>query len=244
LTEEDKAHLARGNHKTVNFGTRPAFLMIDLYRGVFGDEPLPLLEGIKTWSGYCGMPAWNALPHIQELLAVSREIGIPIIHITGLGDAGMPGWGEAAHRDYPMQEPTDPAAIDRARRRFDIVTELTPRPGETVLKKAAPSAFWGTPLVGQLRYLDVDTLIVAGESTSGCVRASVVEGCTNRFRMQVVEECVFDRHQTAHAMNLFDLNQKYADVISLSSAIDYLRKWEVEHKAAAPAAARELVGVA
>lgn|SRR5579871_914322 len=242
LTDEDKAHLAASKHRTVNFGTRPAFLMIDLYRGVFGDEPLPLLEGIKTWPGYCGMPAWNALPHIQELLAVSREVGIPVIHITGLGDAGMPGWSEAAHRDYPPREATDPAAVERARRQFDIVTELTPRPGEVVLKKASPSAFWGTPLVGQLRYLDVDTLIVAGESTSGCVRASVVEGCTNRFRMQVVEECVFDRHQAAHAMNLFDMNQKYADVISLSTAITYLRDWQAAHTAPAPQ--RTLVGVA
>ena len=81
-------------------------------------------------------------------------------------------------------------------------------------------------MAGQLRYLDIDTLIVAGESTSGCVRASVVEGCTHRYRMQVVEECVFDRHQTAHAMNLFDMNQKYADVIPLASAIDYLRAWK------------------
>jgi nicotinamidase-related amidase len=227
LTEEDKQHLAASRqHRTVNFGTRPAFLMIDLYRGVFGDEPLPLLEGIKTWPGYCGMSAWEALPHIQELLRVAREVGVPIIHITGLGDAGMPGWNEAAHRDYPVRKPTDPAAIDRKRREFDIVTELTPRPGETVLKKAAPSAFWGTPLAGQLRYLDVDTLIVAGESTSGCVRASVVEGCTHRYRMQVVEECVFDRHQTAHAMNLFDMNQKYADVIPLTSALAYLQAWK------------------
>jgi maleamate amidohydrolase len=68
----------------------------------------------------------------------------------------------------------------------------------------------------------VDTLVVAGESTSGCVRASVVDGCTYRFRMQVVEECVFDRHEAPHAINLFDLHQKYADVIPLGQALDYI----------------------
>lgn len=226
LTEEDKAHLAQGRQRTVNFGSKPAFLMIDLYRGVFGDEPMPLMEGIKTWSGYCGMSGWDALPKIQELLATSRSIGIPVIHVTGLGDeSGMLGWNEAAHRDYSTPEPTDPAAIDRAARRFDIVTELTPIKGEVVLKKTAPSAFFGTPLAVQLTYLGIDTLIVAGESTSGCVRASVVEGCASRFRMQVVEECVFDRHQTAHAMNLFDMNQKYADVIPLERALSYLEDY-------------------
>jgi len=223
LTEEDKAHLAASTHRPINPGTRPALLLIDLYRGVFGEEPLPLLDGIKKWPGYCGMPAWNAMPHIQTLLATAREVGIPVIHITGLAGAGMPGWSEAAKRDWVRQE-FGPAVAEREARRFEIMPQIAPIDGEVVLRKASPSAFWGTPLVGQLNFLDVDTLIVAGESTSGCVRASVVDGTTNRFRMQVVEECVFDRHFTAHAMNLFDLNQKYADVISLETAQDYLRK--------------------
>src|SRR5438045_9731236 len=109
LTDEDKAHLAASTHKTVNFGSKPALLLIDLYRGVFGEEPLPLLEGIKKFPGYCGMPAWNALPHIQTLLATAREVGIPVIHITCLAGAGMPGWGEAAKRAY-MKPGFDPAA--------------------------------------------------------------------------------------------------------------------------------------
>jgi nicotinamidase-related amidase len=140
-----------------------------------------------------------------------------------LADAGMPGWSEAAHRDSPPRAATtDPAALDRARRAPEIVQELAPIAGEVVLRKSSPSAFWGTPLVGQLNLLGVDTLIVAGESTSGCVRASVVDGCTNRYRMQVVEECVFDRHEAPHAINLFDIHQKYADVISLSQALEHL----------------------
>src|SRR5207247_1258293 len=80
-----------------------------------------------------------------------------------------------------------------------------PGPGETVLKKSSPSAFWGTPLVGHLNFLGIDTIIACGESTSGCVRASVVDGATNRMRMIVAEECVFDRHEACHAINLFDM---------------------------------------
>jgi nicotinamidase-related amidase len=97
-----------------------------------------------------------------------------------------------------------------------------------VLRKSAPSAFWGTPLVGHLNFLGVDTVIACGESTSGCVRASVVEGCTYRFNMIVPEECVYDRHQATHAINLFDMNHKYADVIPTSEVLDYLRMLQAD----------------
>jgi maleamate amidohydrolase len=224
LTESDKAHLAAGRaDRRVGSGNKPALLLIDLYRAVFGDKSEPLLEAIKTWPSSCGPAAWDALPRIQQLLSASRQAGIPVIHITMLADSGISGWNEAAHRDYPARAASnDPATLDRLRRGSEIIEELSPIPGEVVLRKASPSAFWGTPLVGQLTLLGVDTLVVAGESTSGCVRASVVDGCTYRFRMQVVEECVFDRHEAPHAINLFDLHQKYADVIPLGQALDYI----------------------
>ena len=243
LTEQDKAHLvALDRDRRVGFGIRPALLFIDLYRWVFGDEPEGLLEGVKRWPGHCGMAGWEALPHIQTLLKTAREGGIPVIHVTGLhpADSSVPGWHESAHRDAQRAAPSNPGMADRVRRQFDIVDELAPIPGEVVLRKTSPSAFWGTPLAGHLNYLDVDTLIVCGESTSGCVRASVVDGCTYRYRMMVVEEGVFDRHQACHAINLFDMHQKYADVIPLADALDYLRRWQAE-RAAAPAPA--LAGV-
>ncbi len=225
LTEQDKAHLQLSRERRVGFGTQPALLLIDLYRWVFGDEPLPLLEGMKLWPGYCGPAAWNAIPQIQRLQSAARAAGIPVIHVTGLNDetSGVPGWNEAAHRDAGRRARSeDPVARERYARRYEIMPELGPLPGEVLLHKTSPSAFWGTPLVGHLNYLDVDTILVAGESTSGCVRASVVEGCTNRYRMQVVEECVFDRHEACHAINLFDMDQKYASVISLDEATGYL----------------------
>ena len=90
------------------------------------------------------------------------------------------------------------------------------------MRKDSPRAFWGTPLIGHLTAHNVDTIIAVGETTSGCVRASVLDGCTNRFRMIVVEEGVFDRHEAAHAINLFDMNQKYADVLPLADVLEYL----------------------
>jgi nicotinamidase-related amidase len=228
LTEQDREHLANSKHRPVGVGRRPAVLNIDLYRAVFGDENVPRVEGLKKWPSYCGPAAWAAIPHIQRLMKKAREIGVPVIHVTGLleEESGVPGWSDAIHGGSRRGAPTDPAALERYARRLDIIDEVAPEPGEVVLKKTAPSAFWGTPLMAQLNLLHIDTLLVTGESVSGCVRASVVEAASYRFKVQVVEECVFDRHEACRAINLFDMNQKYADVISIDAAIRYLEGLE------------------
>ena len=223
LTERDRAHLAMRPPRRRGFGEKPALLLIDLYRWVFGDKPEPILEAMKKWPSSCGLDGWNAVPQIQKLLAKARQVGIPIVHMTGLDGAGVVS--RSPQRESDLQANRDPEAQNRLRRRFDIIDEVEPLPGETVLRKASPSAFWGTPLVGHLNALHIDTIITCGESTSGCVRASVVDGCTFRFRMIVAEDCVFDRHQATHAMNLFDMNQKYADVLPLQEVLDYLELW-------------------
>ncbi len=220
LTEQDKDHLTTSGDRSVGFGVRPAVLNIDLYRGVFGDKEMPLMDGVKLWRGYCGPAGWKTVPHIQRLLLHARAAGLPIFHVTGLAneESGVPGWSEAIHASR-SKPPGDAAARDRHARRYDIIDEAAPLPGEVVLRKTAPSAFFGTPLMAQLNHMQIDTLIVTGESTSGCVRASVVEAASFRFKVQVVEDCVFDRHEACHAINLFDMNQKYADVISIDAAV-------------------------
>src|SRR5215467_10747047 len=117
LTEQDRAHLAMSPHRGIGFGARPALLLIDLYRWVFGDKPEPLLEAVKTWPGSCGLAGWQALPTIQRLLALARELSLPVVYLTGLDDAGMPGWSEAAHHDGGRGDATpSPDAVDRLRR--------------------------------------------------------------------------------------------------------------------------------
>ena len=238
LTEQDKAHLGIVKRTRVGFGQRPALLLIDNYRGVLGDKPEPLLDMIKTWPGGMGEWGWEGLRNVQKLLFAAREAGIPVIHITGLheDDSGVPGWREASHR-MPPREPRDEAEADRFRRKYDIPDEIAPIKGEVVLRKTSPSAFWGTPLAGHLNYLGVDTLIVGGESTSGCVRASVVEGCTYRYRVIVAEEACYDRHEACHAINLFDMDQKYADVLFVDEVIQWLRDWKAQQAGTEPALA-------
>lgn len=241
LTDADKAHLAVSKDRRVGFGSKPALLLIDLYRAVFGDKPEPMLESIKLWPSSHGMAGWNALPHIQKVLEASRAAQIPVIHITMLSDSGMLGWFDAAHRDSGGREglgrggEMDAAALDRKKRSSQIVDEVAPVAGEVVLKKTAPSSFWGTPLAGHLTFHGIDTLIVCGEATSGCVRASVVEAASHRYRVQVVEEGCFDRHQATHALNLFDMHQKYADVIPAAKALEYLENFRAPVRVKEPA---------
>jgi nicotinamidase-related amidase len=208
LSEQDKAQLeVVGEKKKREYGSKPALLLIDLYRWVFGDEKEPLLEQAKKWPGTCGPAAWESIPHIQKLLSAAREAGIPVIHTTG-AELDMVHWANGI------------------RRKNDFMPEVAPIEGELVIRKSSPSAFWGTPLIGHLVANNIDTIIVGGESTSGCVRSSVVDGCTSRFKMFVVEECVFDRHEACHAIDLFTMNQKYGSVIELEEALRFLSRFE------------------
>jgi nicotinamidase-related amidase len=187
-----------------------------VYRAVFGDRPQPLLDAVTAWPASCGLAAWEALPRIASLLEGARSAGIPVIHVTG--EPGVPHWRPAIDSvddagSAPATATGDP---------FEIMPDVAPLASEAVVRKAAPSAFWGTPLLAHLTSRAIDTVIVAGESTSGCVRATAVDAATYRYRVVVVEDCVFDRHEASHAINLFDLNQKYADVVSLEEVLGHV----------------------
>lgn len=220
LTLQDKEHLAVtwDKNEPFGFGENPALLIIDDYYEALGTRRQPLLDSIKSWPMSCGLEGWAAIDRTVPLLAAARDSGIPVIFVKGI-DGGFPSpWARAGSEPREPEVPPSPAELARGN---DIVDELRPLPGELVIQKAAPSAFAGTPLQYHLTYLGVDTLITCGESTSGCVRASVVDGATARFRMGVVSDCCFDRTQASHFMNLFDMHQKYADVVTSTAAIEY-----------------------
>jgi len=226
LAADDKLTLKERPHQVWGYGQRPALVLIDLYRWVFGDErPASVKDAMAEWPGTCGPQAWDALPPLQRLLGAARAAEIPIVHVTGLNplDSGIAGWSNRGKRETDTYV-ADPKQADKLRRRFDIVDEVAPLPGEAVIRKAAPSGFFGTLLMSHLHAHDVDGIILVGESTSGCVRATCVEGRSYRFKMTVVEECCFDRHRTAHAMNLFDMHQKYADVLGVDEVVGHLEK--------------------
>jgi len=220
LTEQDKAHLEKVWKKTepFGFGSKPAILVIDDYYGALGVTREPILKSVETWPMSCGLEGWAAIDRTVELLAVARGAGIPVIYVKGM-DGGFPApWARRSGRSDRLAH-LPPELRAKAN---EIVAEIAPEPGDLVIQKTAPSAFWGTPLAFYLQYHGIDTLICCGETTSGCVRATVVDGATLRFRMGVVAECCFDRTQASHHINLFDMNQKYADVITIPDVAAYL----------------------
>src|SRR5579862_8976658 len=113
LTEQDRTHVAAlDRDRLIGFGQRPALLLIDLYRWVYGDEPEPLLESVKKWPGSCGMPAWDAIPPTQRLLAAARAAGIPVIYSTGLPTPGLAPWAKGSRSQESFRQ-DDPAMADR-----------------------------------------------------------------------------------------------------------------------------------
>ena len=217
FTEQDREHNKVYGKKELNgFGQNPAVLVIDDYYSVLGTVREPILESVKTWPMSCGLEGWEAIDKTVELLASARANDVPVIYVHGLEGFPSPWFGSRFKKRERMAMPEEMRKIANK-----IVDEIEPQPGDLVIQKAAASAFQGTPLQFHLTYQGIDTVIACGETTSGCVRASVVDGCTHRFQMGVVEECCFDRTQASHWMNLYDMHQKYADVIDRFAAADY-----------------------
>ena len=199
-------------------GRRPALLLIDCYRKVFGDRPRPLAEAIDVYPSTCGMAGWDALPHLEARLERARGAGVPVLHTTGDPGGGV---GAVTRRRH--------VAGEDGHAGLEIIGPVAPRPGELVVRKSRASAFFGTPLSIWLRQLDVDTIVMGGETTSGCVRATAVDAFSHGFHVAVVEEATFDRSLLSHKVNLFDLSLKYASVLHVGQALEYLDgrgRWE------------------
>ncbi len=194
-------------------GPRPALLAIDLYMMAYRGGANPVNEVAKQFPSSCGINAWRAIEPTRRLFAAARAAGIPIFYTTGeTRDSARPGKIKATHRKMTPPLPDD----------FDIFPDFAHQPGDVVINKQRASGFYGTPLSAHLTQLGVQSLIVIGESTSGCVRASTVDGYSAGYHMTMVEECCYDRSEISHKVNLFDLHHKYADVMKVDDVIKAL----------------------
>jgi isochorismate hydrolase len=195
-------------------GANPAILVIDVTYGFIGSEPLPILESIARYPNSCGQRGWDAMEQIARLLEAGRVTSLPVYYTAGMTDHVMRHagrWREKHPRT--LDQPEDAQAIPE---------RIAPQEGDVVIHKTKPSVFYGTPLLSSLVDQRVDTVIVTGCTTSGCVRATVVDAFSNGLAPLVVEDGVFDRGELSHAVNLFDMDQKYADVITTDEALAYL----------------------
>ena len=209
-------HRAAGYGLRLGLGRRPATLVIDVNYRFLGRRPAPILEAVRLWPKSSGERGWATLPHIARLIDASRKAGIPVIYTTGQAEGTR---GPQFHKSCQSGEEVEGTSLPDER---TIVPEVAPAPEELVIAKPGPSPFFGTPLLTHLVQRQVDTLLIAGCTTSGCVRATTVDAAVHGFRVALVEECVFDRFEISHSVALFDLNAKYADVMTLAEVEGYL----------------------
>jgi len=192
----------------IGFGQKAALLMIDFMRG-YTTEGAPLFAtGVVS-----------AVAESVELLASARRQGIPVVHTNiryhpgHFADGGI--WVKKAPVMKDMVEGNPLAAF---------CEEVIPQEDEVVISKQYASAFFGSSLASMLHAQGIDTVVLAGCSTSGCIRATAVDAVQHGFRTIVVRECVGDRHPAPHEANLFDIDSKYGDVVSKQEVIAHFEK--------------------
>lgn len=203
----------RAYERRTYVGERPALLAIDLYRLAYDGGPKPVEEVVTEFPSSCGVNAWNAIPATERLFAAARAAGIPIIYSTT---------EQRAEANVAKAYATARQRTRLSPDSWAIKEEFAPQDGDLVVYKQRASAFYGTPLIAQLNQLGVASLIVCGESTSGCVRASVVDAYSNGIHVTIAEECCFDRSELSHKVNLFDMHHKYADVMHVDEIVKHL----------------------
>lgn len=190
--------------QAIGRGERPAVLVIDFTRG-FTDPECSL-----------GADMTEAVEATRTLLDAAREKGLPVVYTTiGFEPHGKDGglWIEKAPGLLDLQLDSKWIEID---------PRLDPQPDEVIIMKKGASGFFGTNLAAVLTAQGVDQVILCGATTSGCVRATAIDLMQNGFRAIVPRDCVADRAQAPHEANLFDIQAKYADVVSVEDALAYL----------------------
>jgi maleamate amidohydrolase len=195
-------------------GRRPALLVIDVQYRTVGDRPdRPIREAIAQYPTSCGEIGWRAVRRIESLLPVFRARGWPVLY---------PYVAPKAAHDRGQFGDKVPGVMGIPPEGYEFVREIAPLPGDIRIPKFHASAFFGTALASYLVSLGVDTLVFTGCTTSGCVRGSVVDACSLNYKCVIPEDAVFDRSTVSHAVNLFDMASKYADVMPTAELLGRL----------------------
>ena len=204
----DENYARAGYHAAQTRGRRPALLLIDFAHAYY-DESSPL---------FGGRGCRTALDNARRLAPAAREAGAPVI-FTAVKYAPGGADGGAFYAKVPAL-----ACFEAGRDTQRLADGLAVEGNDLLVEKQYPSAFFGTSLAATLHWLKVDTLLLAGVTTSGCVRASCIDGISHGFVTLVVKDAVGDRADGPHQANLYDMSAKYADLLSTDEAIGYLRE--------------------
>ena len=196
-------------------GPNVAFLAIDLYDAVYIGGPGPPVDLDAQYPNRSGVFAHRAIEPTKKLFSAVRRAGLQVFYCTQETRPNNRPMGAVSTR-RTMELPNQ--AIDK----YKIYHEFEPQPQDVVITKQRASIFQGTPFLSHLNLLGIRSLIICGESTSGCVRASSVDAYSNGFHVSLVEECIYDRAELTHKVNLFDMHHKYCDVMHLDEVVAHL----------------------
>ncbi len=205
--EAEQNYRKSGFHQEVGIGEKPALLMVDFVKAYL-DGSSPLYAAVEEVRDSC-----------VELLAIVREAGVPIFHSNVSYRPGSPDGG-MFRKKLPLLR-----VFEEGSPLAEFAEGLEPAPDEAVITKQYASAFFGTSLASSLTTMGVDSLMIAGVTTSGCIRATAVDAMQHGFRSIVVEDAVGDRHPDPHEANLFDLKAKYSDLVTVNDVRKYLESW-------------------
>ncbi len=216
LTERDRAVIQKGGWgKSRGLGTRPCLMIVDPQYNYVGEDK-PILEQQEQWPTGCGAEAWAGIRKIKVLIEGARKRNVPIIYTRQVQKKTLAFDGFAKKADRRSD------SFLEGHKGIEIIDEIAPKERDLVIDKSYGSAFYGTPMVSYLNGLRADTILMTGGTTSGCVRATVIDAITRNYNVAVVEECVFDRIETSHKVSLLDMWMKYCDLISFEKALEYL----------------------
>ena len=214
LTDEDRAVLAAGGFAARQGpGARPALLVVDAQYGFVGLDAA-IFESVAVYPTSTGERAWRALERIGRLLDAARRGGTPVLYSQSGTLAGEEAFDAFAAKVTSVRGPR-PAQPHPA---YAIVAEVAPRSGDVVVQKRFASAFFGSPLVSFLHRLGVDSLVVCGFTTGGCVRATVVDAVSYGYPVTLVGDACADRLPIAHEATLLDVDTRYGDVVATADA--------------------------
>lgn len=221
MSDDTGIYEKQGFGNRVGFGEKPALLIIDF------------INGFNDADQFGGGNIQDAIDNTAELLSLARHYDMPVCYTSHV-------YAEDGSENgiFNLKAPNLQKLVPGSKE-TEVVPELEPRAGERVLKKHYPSGFFGTDLAAWLHVRGVDTAIVTGCTTSGCVRATVVDAMGHGFRPIVPRECSGDRAEGPHEANLFDMEQKYADVMSLEEVKEELARLHPGQSAPADNAAAE-----
>jgi maleamate amidohydrolase len=200
--------------RELRVGRKPALLMIDLYNLAYLGGSRPVHEIVDEHSSSSGVHAWASIEPTQRVLRYFREEKLPVIHVT---------YDDRPETDHQAMNPSFRKKLAYDPWLYQTKDELAPVAGEQFIFKKRASSFFGTPLLTSLVQQGCDSVVCVGQSTSGCVRATVVDAFSNGFKVAVAEECVYDRSELSHKVNLFDMHHKYADVFKTEDLLAALK---------------------